>query len=69
MFDIVSKLVIQYGGAKEARTPDLLLAKQAFSQLNYDPNLHIACDNYNNGFYKYLQLKPHKKFNFGIFSK
>ena len=26
-----------YGGAKEDRTPDLLLARQALSQLSYGP--------------------------------
>ncbi len=29
---------IRYGGAKEARTPDLLNAIQALYQLSYDPN-------------------------------
>ena len=28
-----------YGGAKEDRTPDLLLARQALSQLSYGPKL------------------------------
>jgi hypothetical protein len=29
---------IRFGGAKEARTPDLLNAIQALYQLSYDPN-------------------------------
>ena len=28
----------QYGGGKEVRTPDPLLAKQVLSQLSYTPN-------------------------------
>ena len=32
------------GGARRDRTADLLLAKQAFSQLNYGPNLVPAMD-------------------------
>ena len=41
---IISRLTVQpvshgmcYGGAKEDRTPDLLLARQALSQLSYGP--------------------------------
>ena len=30
---------IKYGGAKEDRTPDLLRARQALSQLSYGPIL------------------------------
>ncbi|GAC43688.1 hypothetical protein PPOP_3087, partial [Paenibacillus popilliae ATCC 14706] len=29
-----------YGGAKEDRTPDLLLARQALSQLSYGPKMN-----------------------------
>ncbi len=31
------------GGAKEDRTPDLLRARQALSQLSYGPNLLAFC--------------------------
>ena len=31
------------GGAKEDRTPDLLRAKQALSQLSYGPIFRLAC--------------------------
>ena len=30
--------MFRYGGAKEARTPDLLNAIQTLYQLSYDPN-------------------------------
>ena len=32
----------QYGGGKEVRTPDPLLAKQVLSQLSYTPNLLVG---------------------------
>ena len=38
VFVAYSKL-FSFGGAEEARTPDPLLAKQVFSQLNYGPVL------------------------------
>ena len=31
-----------YGGAKEDRTPDPLLAKQVLSQLSYNPTIYKA---------------------------
>ena len=33
---------IKYGGAKEDRTPDLLRARQALSQLSYGPILVVG---------------------------
>jgi hypothetical protein len=44
MFDIVSKLLIQYGGDKGTRTPDLLSAIQALSQLSYAPNQFLQTE-------------------------
>jgi hypothetical protein len=32
-----TEFVLNYGGAEGSRTPDLLTASQAFSQLNYGP--------------------------------
>ncbi len=37
------------GGAKEDRTPDLLRARQALSQLSYGPNLLAFCQDNANG--------------------
>ena len=50
-FNAVPKLsknnhdIFHHGGAREARTPDLLLAKQVLSQLSYGPFLiaHASC--------------------------
>jgi hypothetical protein len=36
---LISSLYRRTGGAKEDRTPDLLRAKQALSQLSYGPNV------------------------------
>jgi hypothetical protein len=33
------------GGAREDRTPDLLRARQALSQLSYGPNSGVPCTN------------------------
>ena len=37
-----SDLATENGGAKEDRTPDLLRAKQALSQLSYGPSLDLC---------------------------
>ena len=34
----INSLIMKYGGAKGDRTPDLLHAMQALSQLSYGPN-------------------------------
>jgi hypothetical protein len=34
--------VVTFGGAEGIRTPDLLLAKQALSQLSYSPNANYC---------------------------
>ena len=40
--------VANFGGGDQDRTDDLLLAKQALSQLSYTPNLHnILTSEYN----------------------
>jgi hypothetical protein len=53
----------QYGGAKEDRTPDLLLARQALSQLSYGPTANsIKTEQmvvYVNSFDKSIKSHPY----------
>ena len=37
-FRLMATLTARYGGAREDRTPDLLRARQALSQLSYGPD-------------------------------
>jgi hypothetical protein len=39
-----TEFVLNYGGAEGSRTPDLLTASQAFSQLNYGPRNQLLFD-------------------------
>ena len=40
--NLTQHLVVRYGGADRDRTDDLLLAKQALSQLSYSPFSQVA---------------------------
>ena len=44
------------GGAKEDRTPDLLRAKQALSQLSYGPNFHASTQTGGSGWTRTTDL-------------